>query len=528
MNVCAKIFLGVLLAFLASPSAAWAALSVTASPTSIIVGQSVSVTVSSSGCSIVPITVKFGDGTSTTVLSNTTTTVSHTYTTAGSFTITADGTSALCTPSVVTGPTITVNTGSITSLTASPPSTLVGQSITFTVGGTPAGTGTCSVILNFGDGNSISVSGTFPLTATHAYNSPGSFTATATSGPNCTGSASTVVTIGSPNIAIVSGDNQTGVINTALPNPFVVQVTSGGSPLGNFPVTWQVTSGSGTLSATTTTTGANGQASTTLTLGATPGPVTVTASVAGSSVTFAATAGALTLAIAIVSGDNQSGLITTALPNPLVVRVSANSSPASGTTVTWQTTSGSFSLCATITDSAGEARCRLTLGATPGPVTVTASVAGGGSVSFYVNDTAQTDIPVGLLQEIAQFGELQTTYAEVQATFAYGILDPTPHPPSPPPPVDIYFGVLLPDGVTFLSFVPGPGGTIAFAFGPVPVPFSANVTFARTVIPFSYTFTGTEPVGTYFTYAGLAVAGSDPSQAANQLSVGVQAFRFAP
>ena len=102
-------------------------------------------------------------------------------------------------------------------------------------------------------------------------------------------------------------------------------------------------------------------------------------------------------------------------------------------------------------------------------------------------------------------------------------------PGSTPTQVDIYLGVLLPDGVTFLSFVPGPGDTtIAFAFGSVPVPFAANVTLTPTVVPFAYTFTGTEPIGTYYTYAALAVAGSDPLQAANQLSVGVQAFQFTP
>ncbi|MDD5558472.1 hypothetical protein [Candidatus Methylomirabilis sp.] len=104
----------------------------------------------------------------------------------------------------------------------------------------------------------------------------------------------------------------------------------------------------------------------------------------------------------------------------------------------------------------------------------------------------------------------------------------TTFPGTTPPKVDIYLGVLLPDGVTFLSFVPGPGGTIAFAFGPVPVPFSANVTLAPTVVPFSYTFTGGESVGTYLTYAGLVMAGSDPLQPANQLSVGVQPFEFTP
>lgn len=100
-------------------------------------------------------------------------------------------------------------------------------------------------------------------------------------------------------------------------------------------------------------------------------------------------------------------------------------------------------------------------------------------------------------------------------------------PGSTPTQVDIYLGALMPDGVTFLSLV-DPGGTMAFAFGPVPVPFARNVTLTPMVIPFSYTFGGTESVGTYYAYAGLAVAGSDPLQPANQLSLGVQAFQFAP
>ena len=103
-------------------------------------------------------------------------------------------------------------------------------------------------------------------------------------------------------------------------------------------------------------------------------------------------------------------------------------------------------------------------------------------------------------------------------------------PGSIPTQVDIYLGVLLPDGVTFLSLVPSPRGTIVFASpsGPVLVPFAANVTRAQTVVLFPYSFTGTELVGTYYTYAGLAVAGSDPLQAANRLSLGVQAFQFTP
>jgi len=100
---------------------------------------------------------------------------------------------------------------------------------------------------------------------------------------------------------------------------------------------------------------------------------------------------------------------------------------------------------------------------------------------------------------------------------------------TPPTQGDIYLGALLPDGVTFLSLVQVSPGVISIAVGPSPVPFLANVTLnSKAVVPFSYTFIGFEPAGTYFAYAGLAVAGTNPFQPANQLSLGVQAFQFMP
>ncbi len=50
----------------------------------------------------------------------------------------------------------------------------------------------------------------------------------------------------------------------------------------------------------------------------------------------------------------------------------------------------------------------------------------------------------------------------------------------------------------------------------------------RLFVPFSFTFGGAEPRGTYFAYAGLAIAGSNSFQPANQLSPGIQAFQFNP
>lgn len=82
--------------------------------------------------------------------------------------------------------------GLVTSLSAVPSSAVVSQTVTFTV----SGTGTCGgLTLTFGDGTSTSLSGAFPLTASHAYGTTGTFTATATGTVSCTGSASTSVSV---------------------------------------------------------------------------------------------------------------------------------------------------------------------------------------------------------------------------------------------------------------------------------------------------------------------------------------------
>jgi DNA-binding beta-propeller fold protein YncE len=101
-------------------------------------------------------------------------------------------------------------------------------------------------------------------------------------------------------------------------------------------------------------------------------------------------------------------------------------------------------------------------------------------------------------------------------------------PGSSPTQVDIYLGCLLPDGATFLSLIQVSPGIVTFSLGPAPIPFLAGVLLTPLVVPFSHTFTGTEPIGTYFAYAGLAVAGSNPVLPANQLALNIQPFQFSP
>jgi hypothetical protein len=185
------------------------------------------------------------------------------------------------------------------------------------------------------------------------------------------------------------------------------------------------------------------------------------------------------------------------------------------------------------------------------PVTVTATPTGGASFTGWGGDCAGFGTAVNC----------NLTLSADRATSATFTAAPPPPPPPPPPPtsptaavalngsnfhanqqvnyqatltpgstptqVDIYLGALLPDGATFLSLVQAGGGA-SIVIGPSPTPFLANVALAQTIVPFSYTFAGSEPAGTYFTYAGLAVAGSNPFTPANQLSLAIQPFQFSP
>ena len=94
----------------------------------------------------------------------------------------------------------------------------------------------------------------------------------------------------------VSGEGQEGTVSEPLAKPFVVSVKDqNGSAFAGAVVTFSVTAGGGVLSATTTTTDANGRARSTLTLGDEPGTNTVTAIVEGlEPVTFTATGKATT------------------------------------------------------------------------------------------------------------------------------------------------------------------------------------------------------------------------------------------
>jgi plastocyanin len=84
-------------------------------------------------------------------------------------------------------------------------------------------------------------------------------------------------------------------------------------------------------------------------------------------------------AMAVVSGNNQTGFVGTVLTQPLVVHVEdAAGADLSGATVNWTVMSGGGTVAsaATTTGANGRAQTQLTLGASAGANTVRASVAG--------------------------------------------------------------------------------------------------------------------------------------------------------
>ena len=189
----------------------------------------------------------------------------------------------------------------------------------------------------------------------------------------------------STSLEVVSGNNQSDLTGEALTNPFVVEVRDQyDDPMERVAVTFTVSAGGGSLSATSVNTDANGLAQSTLTLGSDPGTNTVEASVEGIAETKIFSAEAtlpppIPTTLSVVSGDNQSGMTGEALANPFVVEVRDQyGAPVAGVPVDFAVRAGGGSLSDTSvdTDANSLAQSTLTLGNDPGTNTVDVSVEG--------------------------------------------------------------------------------------------------------------------------------------------------------
>ena len=201
-------------------------------------------------------------------------------------------------------------------------------------------------------------------------------------------------------LSIVSGDNQSGVIGEVLANPFVLEVRDeNGNPLEGVTVTFAVSAGGGSLSDTSVDTDANGLAQSILTLGGDPGTNTIEVTVEGIAKAEIFNAEAALpppepTNLAIISGDNQTGLTGEPLTNPFVVEVRDQyGDPMAGVTVTFAVLGddGVLSTETTMTDANGRAEITLTLGTEPGGYTVEVGVEG-------VTETATFTVVAELLE----------------------------------------------------------------------------------------------------------------------------------
>jgi hypothetical protein len=182
-------------------------------------------------------------------------------------------------------------------------------------------------------------------------------------------------------ILMVSGNDQTGVVGSALPQPLTVQVVNAiGQAVSNVPVTFTVEKSDGQLSAfpqqgrsLTIQTDANGQAAVTAQLGTRVGPgnnhISVTSPGYVGEVMFcaSATVGAASQ-IHDISGGSQIGVIGQPLPESLVVGVfDSIGNPVAGVPVIFKVEQGGGTFDGTnttvtkTTDADGRAVTGLTL-----------------------------------------------------------------------------------------------------------------------------------------------------------------------
>ncbi len=128
---------------------------------------------------------------------------------------------------------------------------------------------------------------------------------------------------GGASLAVISGGDQTGLPGTTLAAPLTVRfIGVTGVPVPGIAVTFAVTEGSATLSASSVSTGTDGTASVTVTLGAKYGRVVVTASAPNASpVRFYLTVG---VTLAGNPTINAGGIVGAGLSSPPVTRIAPN------------------------------------------------------------------------------------------------------------------------------------------------------------------------------------------------------------
>src|SRR3954447_10824439 len=200
-------------------------------------------------------------------------------------------------------------------------------------------------------------------------------------------------------VDVVSGNAQSGAVNTELPQPVVVKVTDAkGRVVKGQVVNFVVTAGGGHVSAGTATTDPSGLAQVLWTLGGVAGSpqalearaVNGTGQVlASAAFTATATPGAPAQAAAYgpsaTSGDTVvAGVVGSVVEDSFAVIVrDAAGNPVPGVQVAWAVTSGGGSITSpTTTDASGVARTQWVLGTATGPTQTAQATVAGTTVRF--------------------------------------------------------------------------------------------------------------------------------------------------
>lgn len=255
----------------------------------------------------------------------------------------------------------------------------------------------------------------------------GSTTVTATAG-SVSAQATVAVAQVPAQVARIGGDAQIGQVGTQLPIAIEVEVRdSRGNPVpgGRPNTTVQFVAGQGGAAAPDLVmANASGRATTTWTLGTGSGAHSLTASVTTSVATqFSATATAGPPdALVKVSGDNQTGPNSIALPDSLVVRVVDQfGNPVGGHVVAFAATAGGGSVNPEMgaTGPDGRAATAWTLGASLGGQTATATAAAAITGSPATFDATATNL---LLAAVSP----DTIVENASATLTGTGFDPTP------------------------------------------------------------------------------------------------------
>ena len=213
-------------------------------------------------------------------------------------------------------------------------------------------------------------------------------------------------------LSIASGSGQTGPIGGLLPQPLVVRVKDQtGAAIQGAVVSFSVSAGDGTPSASEVTTGADGYAQTTYRLGSGIGVQIVDASLPGQPgpVSFALNAtSAPASKLTLVSGDGQTAKVGSQILSDLVVKVTdafGNEKAGIPVSFTVSTNGGTVSAGTVVTDVQGLGKVKWTAGTAAGSASVTANSGSIAQITFTATITPDLAAQIILLSGNNQTGQ---------------------------------------------------------------------------------------------------------------------------